>query len=141
MIGFKKATPQEEEPFMSRKPKRMKGVFVNDGYDATRNAADLTIAAKRLRKTRGLLCTQPHKENLLLMSCNDIHTAGMRHAIDVAFVDQAGCVIESHCSVKPLRRLHNRRAVAVVERFSSCVTPWFSVGDQLMISIKKEVDR
>lgn len=94
----------------------------------------LTLATKAGRRTLGLLLSGPSDKALLLVPCSDVHTAGMRHAIDVAFVDRTGAVVESHRSVGPFRRLRNGKAVAVVERFSSCGEAWFCVGDQVMLS-------
>ena len=88
-----------------------------------------------------LLLSGPSDKALLLVSCNDVHTVGMRHAIDVAFVDRLGRVVEAHRSVGPLRRLRNAKAVAVVERFASCDAPWFAEGDQVVISGGREVAR
>ncbi|WP_241963684.1 DUF192 domain-containing protein [Gordonibacter sp. 28C] len=101
----------------------------------------LMLATRARRKAAGLLFDGPHDKALLLVSCNDVHTVGMRHAIDVAFVDRAGLVVEAHRAVGPLRRLRNDKAVAVVERFASCDAPWFAVGDQVMISGGKETVR
>ena len=92
-------------------------------------------------KAAGLLLSGPSDKALLLVSCNDVHTVGMRHAIDVAFVDRLGRVVEAHRSVGPLRRLRNAKAVAVVERFASCDAPWFAEGDQVVISGGREVAR
>lgn len=97
----------------------------------------LLLATGLLRRACGLLLSQPSSQVLLLAPCDDIHTVGMRHAIDVAFVDATGCVIETHRGVGPLRRLKNKTAVAVLERFSSCETPWFECGDNVSIFGKK----
>ena len=101
----------------------------------------LLIAARFRRKAKGLLFSPEHAGALLLAPCNDVHTVGMRHAIDVAFVDRLGRVVEAHRSVGPLRRLRNAKAVAVVERFASCDAPWFAEGDQVVISGGREVAR
>lgn len=98
----------------------------------------LAIATGMARKARGLLATDPDERTLLLMPCNDVHTVGMRHAIDVAFVDRRGCVVETHRAVGPLRHLRNKKAVAVIERFTSCDTPWFLTGDHVVITGGRE---
>lgn len=98
----------------------------------------LMLATRTRSKAAGLLFRSPNDKALLLVSCNDVHTVGMRHAIDVAFVNYQGKVLEAHRSVGPLRRLRNPKAVAVVERFSSCDAPWFAKGDQVMISTGRE---
>lgn len=94
-------------------------------------ALPLTLAGGAASKARGLLFSRPNCGALLLMPCNDVHTVGMRHRLDIAFVDAAGCVVECHRDVGPFRRLRNKKAVAVVERFSSCSSPWFSQGDRM----------
>lgn len=99
----------------------------------------LTLATKAGQRTLGLLLVGPNDKALLLVPCSDVHTVGMRQAIDVAFIDQRGVVIESHRSVGPFRRLRNGRAVAVVERFSLCGEPWFCAGDQVVLSGREEV--
>lgn len=106
--------------------------------DDSNTWASLTLATGAARRARGLLLSGPDQRTLLLVPCNDVHTVGMRHPIDVAFLDRAGRVIEAHCKVGPMRRLRNNAAAAVVERFASCTAPWFSVGDQATISTGKE---
>lgn len=120
-------------------PKRRRRVSA--GTSPVDERTSLALAVRTARKARGLLLTAPNDKALLLMPCNDVHTVGMRHPLDVAFVDGEGRVVETHRSVGPLRRLRNTKAVAVVERFACCDTPWFAIGDQVMISGKKEVAR
>ena len=81
----------------------------------------LVLATSAAHRARGLLCADPNGDAMLLVPCHDIHTVGMGHRLDVAFVDRA---------VGPLRRLRNARAEAVVERFASC-EPWFRPGDRI----------
>lgn len=99
--------------------------------DGPCEALPLALAGGSARKARGLLFTRPNEGALLLMPCGDVHTVGMRHRLDIAFVDAAGVVLESYRSVGPFRRLRRKGAVAVVERFSSCASPWFSEGDRV----------
>lgn len=91
----------------------------------------LALAGRFPAKVRGLLCSQPSEETLLIMPCCDVHTAGMHHHLDIAFVDAAGLVVESYRDVGPFRRLRKRGAIAVMERFASCSTPWFMAGDRV----------
>ena len=97
----------------------------------------LQFAVRPARKAQGLLFTREHAEAMLLAPCNDVHTAGMRHRLDIAFVDAQGCVLKAHRDVGPFQRLRNKDAVAVVERFASCATPWFSAGDRVGITCLK----
>lgn len=99
----------------------------------------LRLATRTARRARGLLFSSEHDEALLFVPCNDVHTAGMRHRLDIAFVDAAGLVLEAHRDVGPFRRLRNKDAEAVVERYSSCATPWFSAGDRVgVVCLKGE---
>ena len=63
----------------------------------------LLIAARFRRKAKGLLFSPEHAGALLLAPCNDVHTAGMRHRLDIAFVDAQGLVLEAHRDVGPCR--------------------------------------
>ena len=74
---------------------------------------------------------------LLLAPCRSVHTIGMRHEIDIAFVSSDGRVLRSERRVRPLRMLSCPGAVAVLERFSpspddgsACVDDdWPEAGD------------
>lgn len=52
---------------------------------------------------------------LLIPRCRGVHTFGMRFALDVAFLDDAGGVVELRRSVGPGRMVSCRRAAAVLE--------------------------
>lgn len=95
----------------------------------------LAWAATAGQRARGLLFSPPAQGSLALFPCKDVHTFGMRQAIDVAFVDARGVVVESHRCVRPRRRMRNRRAVIVVERISRADEPWFKEGDRLALTV------
>ncbi|MDO4501794.1 MAG: DUF192 domain-containing protein [Coriobacteriia bacterium] len=99
----------------------------------------LAWAATASRRAKGLLFSPPGQGSLALFPCRDVHTFGMRYAIDVAFVDARGMVIESHRCVRPLKRMRNRRAAIVVERISRADEPWFSEGDCLALTVCAQV--
>lgn len=92
----------------------------------------MRLAVNRRSRLKGLLFTKPHKELLLLCPCNSIHTVGMRHALDVAFVDERGLVVDSFCKVGRSTFLRNRKAKIVLERFA-CNKPWFVKGEKITI--------
>lgn len=71
---------------------------------------------------------------LMLAPCRSIHTCGMKHAIDVAFINRYGEVLKVVTSLEPYSHVSCRGACAVYERFS-CSDTWFSEGDQLVIGI------
>ena len=75
----------------------------------------LLIAARFRRKAKGLLFSPEHAGALLLAPCNDVHTAGMRHRLDIAFVDAQGLVLEAHRDVGP----------------------WFTAGDRVGVVCMK----
>jgi uncharacterized membrane protein (UPF0127 family) len=90
-----------------------------------RNATAGTIIATRVdrltgffQRAIGLLArtSVQSDEGVWIPSCNAIHTVGMRHAIDVVFVDREGCVLRICPNVRPNRpALSCRKAKAVVE--------------------------
>lgn len=104
-------------------------VLPYDGFPAVR----LVLAARLTTRLRGLLMSPASDVVLLLAPCHDIHTFGMGYAIDVAFIDEAGAVLQSRRDVLPNRRLRNRHASAVLERFAMPREVWFEEGDKLAI--------
>lgn len=92
-------------------------------------------------RLRGLLFSKPREGVLMLAPCNDVHTIGMKHCLDIAFVDRKGCVMESHRRVAPFHRLKKRGAVGVLERFSTCSSSWFEAGDQIGLVCMKGVEQ
>jgi uncharacterized membrane protein (UPF0127 family) len=63
----------------------------------------------------GLTLRRAADEPLLIPRCRSVHTAGMRFAIDVVFLDARGRVVRVAPAVRPWRLVSCRRAVAVVE--------------------------
>jgi len=75
------------------------------------------VAADPLARLLGLagLPRELAGTGLLLPRCRSIHTAGMRFALDVHFLDRAGAIVRSERDVGPMRMLTERRACAVLE--------------------------
>ncbi len=88
-------------------------------------------------RLRGLHGHRGFSGVLVLAPCCDIHTVGMAKPIDIAFVDEAGLVVEAHCAVAPGKRMRNRKAVCVLERFSRCSGPWFEQGDRVALAMER----
>lgn len=99
------------------------------------------IASSAAARLRGLAGRGASSEAIALVPCHDIHTFTMAHPIDVAFVSSAGLVLESHRAVPPMRRLRNRDAAMVLERFAQ-PGEWFAEGDQIeLIAISPVKER
>ena len=78
----------------------------------------LLIAARFRRKAKGLLFSPEHAGALLLAPCNDVQLRrACAIALDIASRRRAGLVLEAHRDVGLCRRLRNKSAEAVVERF------------------------
>ena len=99
------------------------------------------LATSLFQRVRGLLGTKANKEILLLIPCRDIHTVGMRYAIDVAFVDQNGTVVLVRRDVSPGRRIACKGAVAVLERSADAQSAWYECGDVVLMECVSDADR
>lgn len=102
------------------------------------------LACTSLQRGRGLIA-RPHSwlapdEVLVLVPCSSIHTFGMRHAIDVAFLDRRGFVLVARKGMAPWRFMSCTGAVAVLERFAGLpgehgqIPPWPEPGDRIVLS-------
>jgi len=77
----------------------------------------VALAGSFFLRLRGLLA-RPRltpRQALWLPYCDAIHTIGMRHAIDVVFVDRTGSVVRVCEAVYPMRARVCRTAACVVE--------------------------
>ena len=65
----------------------------------------VAVADSWWHRLRGLLARPPLRqgEGLLLLECGSVHTAGMGHPIDVAFLDADGTVVRSIAALAPWR--------------------------------------
>jgi uncharacterized membrane protein (UPF0127 family) len=82
-----------------------------------RGGGRLLVAHTFGQRLRGLagLASMPEDHALLLSRCSSVHTAGMRFAIDVAFLDAEGNVLALAEGVGPWRVVRHRGADAAVE--------------------------
>ncbi len=88
------------------------------------------VLTRILERLRGMKGAEHEEAHLVLVPCRDIHTFGMKRAIDVAFVDMTGTVIAVYREVGPHRRIRHAAARLVVERPARSGT-WFECGDDL----------
>ena len=77
----------------------------------------LLVAADRRTRRRGLarLDALPAAHGLLFERCRSVHTIGMRFALDLLWLDDAGNVVRVDRAVAPRRLRSCRHARSVVE--------------------------
>jgi len=83
----------------------MKEVLVVQDGSGIRVGLKVAVADSWWRRLRGLLA-RPRMQNgegLLLLECGSVHTVGMGHPIDVAFLDVEGRVVRSIAFLGPWR--------------------------------------
>ncbi len=81
-------------------------------------ADHVAIASHRVERAIGLLthARLDDGEGLLIMPCRGVHTWGMRFAIDIVALDQAGVVVDAVSALRPWRiRLPRPGARSVLE--------------------------
>ncbi len=92
-----------------------------------------TTAPQRLR---GMLFRDPDDVTRLLIPCHDIHTFGLAHPLDVAFISREGRVLEVHRNLCAMRRIRRKDASLVAERFSR-EGDWLMEGDVIRIGVPR----
>jgi uncharacterized membrane protein (UPF0127 family) len=100
-------------------------------------AAGMEVALTRSARRRGLLShtALDPDEGLVLAPCVAIHTAFMRFAIDVIFVDRTGCVLRIVRRLPPWRAAASRHAYATIELAAGALDARdVLVGDPLYLS-------
>jgi uncharacterized membrane protein (UPF0127 family) len=82
----------------------------------------LLVAGDRPSRARGLtrLDGLPPDHALLLQPCRSVHTAGMRFALDLLWIDGSGALVRLDRAVAPRRLRTCLRARAVVETAAGC---------------------
>jgi uncharacterized membrane protein (UPF0127 family) len=77
----------------------------------------IPVAETRISRLLGLslLTRERAGPGLLIPRCRSVHTFGMRFALDLIFLDEAGGVLELHRGVPPGRFIRCPGAMAVLE--------------------------
>ena len=100
-------------------------------------AVSVEVAATRAARRRGLLGRDGLREAsaMLLAPCAAVHTAGMRFAIDVVFLDRQGFTVKVVRDLRPLRIALASGAHAVIEMPAGSLG-WGDVllGDRLYLT-------
>jgi uncharacterized membrane protein (UPF0127 family) len=99
--------------------------------EKTKQIVFLTSFIERLR---GLLFMKPRESWFLFSPCKGVHTFGMRYAIDIAFLNREGVVLESFRGVAAAKKMKHSQASVVIERFES-QEPWLDKGDRVKLGI------
>ena len=87
-----------------------------EGADASHAVRVLATPWERMR---GLLGRGRNTLPVVLEPCASVHTLGMRHALDLAFLAEDGTVVAAERDVPPGRLRSCRGAFAVLERPAS----------------------
>jgi uncharacterized membrane protein (UPF0127 family) len=100
-------------------------------------ATAVELAVTRRARRRGLLGRDGLEPSaaLILAPCTAVHTAFMRFAIDVLFLDRDGCTVKIVSDVSPWRIALAARSYAVVEMAAgSARRHGVQVGDRFYVS-------
>jgi uncharacterized membrane protein (UPF0127 family) len=106
-------------------------------------ASAVEVADTRRSRNRGLLGRDSldPESALVLTPCCSIHTASMRFAIDVVFVDRDGGVLRIVHALRPWRAAWAVRAHAVIELAAGRLRPDdLLVGDAVYLVPDPEAD-
>ncbi|MCC6103256.1 MAG: DUF192 domain-containing protein [Olegusella sp.] len=107
--------------------------------DGACDGMPVQVLTGRLERLKGLLGTRPDACPVLLTCCNSVHTFGMHYALDLAFVDERGCVRKSLRQVGPKRLRSARHAVYVIER--PCKAgEWLTCGQKVELEAQQRFE-
>ena len=99
-------------------------------------ATDVELASTRATRRRGLLGRDglPPSSALMLTPCVAVHTAFMRFAIDVVFLDADGYAVKLVSDVAPWRMTASARARSVIEMAAGSLRRHaIALGDRLYL--------
>lgn len=88
-------------------------------------------------RMQGLLFREPDSLLHLLVPCHDVHTFGMKHPLDIAFIAHDGHVLEVHRNVAARKRIKRKGAAMVAERFARSDS-WLKAGDIVQVGVPYE---
>lgn len=108
--------------------------------DVSGEVQPLELATSTRARLRGMLFRDPDEITRLLVPCHDIHTFGMHHPLDIAFISKEGTVLEVHRNVCGRRRIRRKEASMVAERFSRD-GDWLKAGDKVRLGTSGSASR
>jgi uncharacterized membrane protein (UPF0127 family) len=97
--------------------------------------ASLEVADSARTRARGLMGRDTIDGAILLKPAMQVHTIGMKLAIDVAYCDRDLRVVDVVCGMKPFRfGMPRFGARSVIEAEAGCFERWnLQVGDELEV--------
>ncbi len=104
---------------------------------AAQTCTSVHLACTPWARLRGLHALPSWAGVLVLAPCRDIHTWFVPRAIDVAFVNATGVVVQTYRSMPPWKRRRCKDACYVMERWAQPADAWFSVGQRLYLSAEE----
>lgn len=119
-------------------PEATTGVMLTNARSRAVIARDVEVAVTRTARRRGLLkrTSLAPDSALILAPCFVVHTAFMRFAIDVVFVDSGGRVRQIVRHMRPWRIAASRGAFATIEFAAGTVDAiGLEVGDRLCLGV------
>lgn len=114
---------------MSKRYSQRRRAYWEGAHTALPEYVFLTRVSERLR---GLLFREPDGLVRVFVPCAAVHTVGMAHEIDIAFVDGEGRVLAAYKKVGKRRCLRCRGARMTLERFAD-ERPWFAPGERVRL--------
>lgn len=114
------------------------GVMLTNARSRQIMARDVEIALTRAERRKGLLKRDSLAANsaLVLAPCFAVHTAFMRFAIDVVFVDRGGRVRQIVRGLRPWRIAASPGAYATIELAAGALDAFdIAVGDRLCLGV------
>lgn len=94
------------------------------------------LATSFLGRAKGMLGLNAWDGELLLVPCHDIHTFGMKHALDVAFINEDGVVVKAVRALQPGKRVRCKEACAVLERQADGARCWYEEGQCIAMCVQ-----
>ena len=119
-------------------PSSSAGVMLTNARSRAVIARDVEVAVTRAARRKGLLkrTSLAPDSALVLAPCFAVHTAFMRFAIDVVFVDRGGYVRHIVRDLQPWRIAASRGAYATIEFAAGVVDALdLQVGDRLCLGL------
>ncbi len=115
----------------------MRKLYISLKGSAADNQLEISVAETFFTRLRGLLGTKslPENKGILLCGCNSVHMLGMRYALDIVYLDQAGVIVKLVENLKPWQVSCCREATDTLEVNSGIIRRCrWKVGERLKLN-------